>query len=76
MVIEIVYEYKRVDGGITVSPNKPDCEYKEILRLVADKGKILTNGDTFAHCIDTDTADGWTEIDDPNPSIEIGVEQP
>ena len=65
MVIKTLYEYKRKDGGVTISPNKPECEFTERLRLIADKGKILTNGIIATYCIDTDTADGWTEVDAP-----------
>lgn len=60
-----LYKYTRADGGTTVSPVKPDCEYTEMVRLVADEGKALTNGETVASCVDTDTAEGWTEIDAP-----------
>ena len=65
MTTKTLYKYKREDGGITVSPIKPDCECEQLLRLIADEGKILTEGDTFAYCIDVDTAEGWTEVDAP-----------
>lgn len=59
-----LYRYNRVDGGVTISPVKPDCEYTEMVRLVADEGKVLTkDGENFTDCIDTDTADGWYEVD-------------
>ena len=64
MQIIKLYKYIREDGGITVSPKKPDCEYTEMVRLVADEGKLLTNGEIETPCIDTDTADGWMEVDD------------
>jgi hypothetical protein len=61
-----LYRYSRADGGTTISPVKPDCEYTEMVRLVADEGKVLTkDGENFTTCIDTDTADGWYEVDDP-----------
>lgn len=60
-----LYKYTRTDGGTTVSPVKPDCEYTEEVRLVADEGKALTNGETVTACVDTDSAEGWTEIDAP-----------
>lgn len=39
----------------------------EMVRLIADEGKILTNGKIQAGCIDTfaDKVDEWTEIDAP-----------
>lgn len=62
-----LYKYKREDGGTTVSPIKPDCETTEMVRLVADEGKVLTkdNGENVYKIIDTNTADGWQEIDAP-----------
>lgn len=60
-----LYKYKRADGGITVSPKQPDVEYTEGLRIVAEKGKILTNGQEQTYCKDVDSAEGWTEIDAP-----------
>ena len=63
MQIIKLYKYIREDGGTTVSPKKPDCEYAEMVRLVADEGKLLTNGEIETPCIDTDTADGWMEVD-------------
>lgn len=59
-----LYKYKRADGGTTISPIKPDCEYTEMMRLVADEGKILINdGENFTVCIDTDMTEGWSEIE-------------
>lgn len=59
-----LYKYNRADGGVTISPVKPDVEYTEMVRLIADDGKVLTyDGENFTACIDTDTADGWYEAD-------------
>ena len=43
----------------------------EMVRLIADQGKILTNGKIQAGCIDTfaDKADEWTEIDAPKEEV-------
>ena len=61
-----LYRFKRDGGGITVSPNKPECQHTEKVRLIAEKGKLLTkDGDNFCRVIDTDTADGWQEVDCP-----------
>ena len=59
-----LYRYIRVDGGVTVSINKPETEYTELTRLIADEGYILTNGDTYASCIDTNNPDLWIEKED------------
>jgi hypothetical protein len=65
MQIITLYRIVRDDGGVTVTPNKPD-EYESILyRLVADEGKELVKGDIKTECIDTDSAEGWIEIDKP-----------
>lgn len=65
MQIINLYKYERENGGVTVSPVKPDGEYTEMVRLVADEGKVLTqDGEHFTSCIDTDTADGWYEVDE------------
>lgn len=65
MQIIPLYKYEREDGGITVSPTKPECEYTEMYRLVADEGKTLTNGETITPCIDVESVEGWSEIDAP-----------
>lgn len=71
MQIITLYKYQRPDGGITVSPNKPECEYTEMYRLVADDGKVLTNGEIVTLCVDVGSAKGWSEIDEPEENEEI-----
>ena len=62
-----LYRYSREGGGITVSPIKPDgVNYEIRYRLIADEGKTLVNGDITAECIDTDSTEGWNEIDCPD----------
>lgn len=58
-----LYKYERTEGGTTVSPLKPDCEYTEMYRLVADEGKILQNDKTTIACIDVESIEGWVEIE-------------
>ena len=65
MKITKVYKYRRKSGGITISTHKPICEYEELFRLIADEGKLLTNGEVSTPCIDVESADGWREIDAP-----------
>ena len=60
-----LYRYIRQDGGVTISPNVPNCEYDEMIRLVSDADKILSNGEKTALCIDTTNEDEWHEIDLP-----------
>lgn len=59
-----LYRYNRPDGGVTVTPVKPDCEYTEMVRLVADEGFVLTNGEVYTSCVDTHDSDVWTEVPD------------
>ena len=58
-----LYRYTRPDGGVTVSPIKPDAEYTELCRLVADEGMAITNGVIITDCIDVDSADGWIDCE-------------
>lgn len=64
MQIINLYKYQRADGGTTISPIKPNCECVPMYRLVADEGMALTkDGENFTSCVDTDTADGWYEVE-------------
>jgi hypothetical protein len=75
-----LYRYNRVEGGVTISPVKPDVEYTELFRLVADEGCILTDGVNHVECVDTDSPEAWEEIaeatdtDYQNALAEFGVE--
>ena len=60
-----LYRYKRADGGYSVSPNRPEGEYETRVRLIADEGKALTDGNVVTECADAMSADGWWEIDAP-----------
>lgn len=63
-----LYRYTRPDGGVSISPVKPETEYAELTRLVADDGYILTDGTNRVGCVDTDTPEAWTEVaDTENP---------
>ena len=67
-----LYKYNREGGGVTVSPVKPDAEYTTLLRLVADEGKALTlDGEYMTCCVDTESADGWYEVDMLEDAIEV-----
>ena len=66
-----LYKYTRADGGVTVSPIKPDTEYTEMYRLVADEGKVLTNGEVITTCTDVANTDGWSEIDEHIENIDV-----
>lgn len=44
-------------------------------RIVADPGKVLTDGVTTTSCIDADNPNLWTEIDEPEPEPEPEPEE-
>lgn len=61
-----LYKTARENGGVTVSPLKPadGITYTEGVRLIADEGKALTkDGVNLTNCVDTETAEGWAEVD-------------
>lgn len=51
------------EEGVAISEEKPEGDYTVVYRLVADEGKILTNGTERVFCLDTDNPDGWSEVD-------------
>ena len=63
MIIMTTYKYSEGGNRYAVSPRKPDCEYTEGVRLVAEQGHALTkDGINYFYCIDVDSADGWLEV--------------
>lgn len=69
MFIKELYCYEREEGKVTVSTEKPDCEYSLRFRLIADEDKELTkDGENFTTCIDVDSTEGWYEVDAPKTS--------
>ena len=67
-----LYRYTRPDGGVTISPTKPDAgDYGIKYRLIADEGKLLTDGTTVAGCVDVESPEGWTETDAPEGEGEM-----
>lgn len=65
-----VYRYTRADGGVSVSPVKPEGEYTELYRLVADEGMVLTDGENYAACTDTAKPELWYEVADTGAEDE------
>ena len=66
MKIKALYRFKRADGGITDSPRKPEGEYTERVRIIADEGKLVTrDGVKLYSVIDADSAEGFYEVDRP-----------
>lgn len=67
MQIIPLYKYERPEGGVTISPVKPEnTPFTGEVRLVADEGKALTkDGVLLTSCVDVETAEGWYEVDNP-----------
>lgn len=64
METKTLYRYTRSDGGVTVSPNKPNCDYVELFRILAGEDKAVTkDGVNLYPCIDVDNTDDWYEVD-------------
>lgn len=67
MEIKNLYRYKREDGGTSVSPIEPNCEYTEMYRIIAGEDKLITkDGINTTTCADVESAEGWYEIDAPD----------
>lgn len=64
MQIIPLYRYNRPSGGVTVSPVKPEGEYTELFRIVADDGMVLTDGENVTTCTDTTDPSAWSEVAD------------
>lgn len=64
-------------NGASLSPNPTGRTESDYVRLVADNGKILTNGFDAVYCIDVHKSNisKWIEvadtIDDENPNLTI-----
>ena len=64
MQIINLYRYTRPDGGVSVSPVKPEGEYQPMYRLVADEGMALTkDGENLTSCTDVESTEGWYEVE-------------
>lgn len=51
-------------------------EEEELIHLVADEGKVLTQNDgQYWNCVDTATPDVYYEIDNPEPEPEPTAEE-
>lgn len=67
MKIVKLYKYTREGGGTTISPNRPDREYTEMYRLIADEDKALTkDGVNVTTCADVESTNGWYEVEAPD----------
>lgn len=70
MKINTLYRYVRPDGGFNVSPVEPGVDYTILHRIIADEGKVVSrDGINFYGVIDTESAEGWLEYDNPEEEI-------
>ena len=71
MTIKNLYKIIRPDGGVTISTAQPDGDYVPYLRLIADDGKVMTNGTIKAPVVDVPDGDQglWAEIDDEDAEM-------
>ena len=66
MTIKKLYRYNREGGGVTVSPVKPNGEYTEMYRIIADEGRVITkDGVNTTTCTDVESIEGWYEVAQP-----------
>ena len=72
MQIKDLYRYEREPGKVTVSPIKPDCEYDILYIIIASENHLVTqNGVDLFPCVDTDSTEGWYEVEAPEePKME------
>lgn len=67
MTSKTLYKFIDENGWVCFSLQEPDVEYETWLRLYADRGKLLTQNEVDLYSmIDTETIDGWYEVNDPN----------
>ncbi|RGX50892.1 hypothetical protein DWV16_18695 [Anaerotruncus sp. AF02-27] len=53
--------------------NGETYELKPMVRIFAKEGKTLTNGTVTQSCVISETAKGWTEIDELNPEVDPNI---
>lgn len=75
MIVKVLNQYIRLDGGITVSADILELEHQKTLyRLIADEGMGLSFGETEAAIVvDVEDPTGWVEAPLPTP-VEQEVE--
>lgn len=65
MTKEVLYKYLGTNGVIESPVHLEDIYYVRIIKLVADHGKVLTDGQTKVHSVRVaeDEVDNWQEIE-------------
>lgn len=72
MRVIALYRYDRPGGGTVITPEKPEGEHEPAgVRIIADDGMLITrDGVNLLKVIDDESAEGWTEIADPEAVAE------
>lgn len=67
------YRYLGKNGIVTTSVLIDGVEPILMYRLVADPGKVMTNGTKFVRQVEifAEDLEDWTEVENPNPG-EVG----
>lgn len=71
MTVKNLYKYETEKGTVITPIPHSESDEPYMYRLIADEGKVLTNGETMTYCIDTHEVEEWEEVDDPTPPEEI-----
>lgn len=75
MQIVKLYKYENEDGSISISPElKEGASLPYKYRLIADEGKVLTDGENTFYCIDTDNVSKYSEIDKSTDESSVNIE--
>ena len=73
MQIIDLYKYEKINGVVTITPNKRnETDTPSRARLVADEGAIHTNGTTETEVVDVklDEVDLWHEVNGHTEATE------
>ena len=73
MIKKQLYRIEQPNGVVTITPKRPDESGYEIAgyRLIADEGKIITDGVESFECKDVESPEGYYEIDIPQDESEV-----
>lgn len=63
-------------GGVSLSPIPAEGRtLSKYVRLIADEGRAITNGEAVTTCVDTLTPEVWTDCDMPTDEEELTAEE-
>lgn len=60
-----LYLYENEKGTVITPVQRDPGDVSYCLRLIANEGYVLTDGETITPCVDTHTPEAWREIVDP-----------